>query len=298
MIISASRRTDIPAFYSEWFFNRLEEGYVITRNPMNRLSLSRIVLTHEAVDGIVFWTKNPGPMLGRLDSLDKYIYYFQFTLNPYDKDIEQGLPDKDILIDSFRKISESIGRERVIWRYDPVLLNEKYSVKYHMDSFKALAGSIAPYTEKCTLSFLDYYAKIRSQLQSRDIYSPSETQREDIVCGFSEIARDMGIYLDMCAEPGDFTKFGVTAARCIDAERLKRLGAKNVKELKDKNQRPECGCARSVDIGAYNTCLNGCIYCYANSGGRAEKNYAAHDVQAPVIIGELRGDERIRERNE
>ena len=158
MIISASRRTDIPAYYSEWFINRVKEKYLYVRNPMNIHQIGKISLDRNVVDGIVFWTKNPIPMLPRLDQLKEYIYYFQFTLTAYGPEIESGLPSKNIkLIPAFQELSNKIGKERVIWRYDPIFLNERYTMDYHKKYFRVLASKLAGYTEKCTISFLDLY---------------------------------------------------------------------------------------------------------------------------------------------
>ena len=161
MIISASRRTDIPAYYSDWFFERIRAGYVLVRNPMNTHQVSRIILSPDVCDGIVFWTKNPLPMLGRLSELSDYPYYFQFTLNAYGRDVEPNIPQKDsVLIPGFIKLSRLTGRERVVWRYDPILLNEKYTLGYHLKYFEKLAQRLHPYTEKCIVSIVDNYRSI------------------------------------------------------------------------------------------------------------------------------------------
>ena len=153
MIISASRRTDIPTYYSEWFFNRLKDGFVYVRNPMNIHQISKIPLSPDVVDGIVFWTKNPTPMLNRLDELNQYIYYFQFTLNSYSVDVEPNIPSKNnIVIPTFQKLSQKIGKDKVVWRYDPIFFNQKYTLDYHVKYFRMLADKLAGYTEKCTCS--------------------------------------------------------------------------------------------------------------------------------------------------
>ena len=159
MIVSASRRTDIPAYYSEWFFRRLEAGFVCVRNPRNPHQVSEIPLSPDVIDGIVFWTKNPIPMLPYLDRLRDYPYYFQFTLNPYGTDIERNVPSKNnIVIPAFQRLSSEIGKARVVWRYDPILLTEKYSMEYHITYFRLLADRLADYTEKCTvLSLIHIY---------------------------------------------------------------------------------------------------------------------------------------------
>ena len=156
MIISASRRTDIPTYYSDWFFNRIKDGYVCIRNPMNIHQISKVSLDPTVVDGIVFWTKNPIPMMGRLDELRDYMYYFQFTVNPYGPDVEQNVPSKSkIIIPTFKELSKKIGKNRVIWRYDPIFLTQKYSIEYHEKFFSKMAEILSAYTDKCIISFLD-----------------------------------------------------------------------------------------------------------------------------------------------
>lgn len=159
MIISASRRTDIPAFFSDWFLNRLREQYAYVRNPVNLHQVSRISLSPDLVDCIVFWSKNPAPMLTKLSALENYMYYFQFTLNGYEKDFEANLPALTERIETFQKLSGYIGKERIIWRYDPIIVNHKYTVDRHIETFKYLTAQLAPYTEKVTISFVDLYAK-------------------------------------------------------------------------------------------------------------------------------------------
>jgi len=142
MILSVSRRTDIPNYYSEWFYNRIREGFLYVRNPMNPHQISKISLSSDIVDCIVFWTKNPANMMPRLDELQNYKYYFQFTLTGYGKDIEPNIPNKrKDLIKTFQNLSERIGSEKVIWRYDPILLNEKYISEYHIKAFKEIASN-------------------------------------------------------------------------------------------------------------------------------------------------------------
>ena len=289
MIISASRRTDIPNYYSGWFFNRIKAGYVLVRNPMNASQVRKINLSPEVVDGIVFWTKNPVPMLERLEELREYTYYFQFTLNPYGKDVEPNLPSKnDLIIPSFRKLSGKIGKERVIWRYDPILFNEKYTMDYHVKYFKALAAKLHAYTEKCTVSFLDFYRKTERNTKHLKLIDPPLEQKIELMQKFAEIAREFGLSLDACAEALDLDRFGIKHASCVDKERFERLLGAKLIVGKDKNQRPECGCAESIDIGAYNTCKNGCYYCYANYSAKAviARTYSNHNPSSPLIIGE------------
>lgn len=283
MIISASRRTDIPAYYADWFFYRLRQGYALVKNPFNGRQISRVSLERKDMDGIVFWTKNPIPMLDRLDALEGVPYYFQFTLNPYLEDIEPNLPQKSSLAQAFRSLSLKSGRLSVVWRYDPILFNDRYTPQFHIKAFKELAARLAPYTEKCTASFLDDYLKIRSALKREGVYFPSDALKEDIICSFADIAKSEGIYVDTCAEEGDFKRYGVRGAACVDAERLERLGASGLEHKKDASQRPSCNCVKSVDIGAYYTCMSGCVYCYAGNlkRGCIQADYRLETLAAP-----------------
>lgn len=299
MIISASRRTDIPSFYSEWFFNRLNEGYVLVRNPMNCRQVSRISLSPDVVDGIVFWTKNPAPMLDKLDALEKYPYYFQFTLNAYGQEVEKGLPSKDgELIPTFASLSKEIGRERVVWRYDPVFLNEKYTIDYHIRCFEKFAEKLSPFTEKCIISFIDMYRNIKNNIRPLNIQAPTEAQQYEMMVCFARIAQKYGISLDTCAESNDFGTFGVRRAHCIDKERLEKISGFSLDIDADKNQRKLCGCVMAIDIGAYNTCQNGCLYCYANHSQKTlVKNLALHNPQSPLLFGEVEEGDTVRERD-
>lgn len=298
MIISASRRTDIPSYYSKWFFNRLKDGYVYVRNPMNPHQISKVSLSPDVVDGIVFWTKNPAPILNLLDGLCDYPYYFQFTLTPYENDIERNLPSKDDnIIPIFQKLSSQIGRERVVWRYDPILLNEKYTLQYHIKHFRMLCDKLADYTEKCTISFLDIYKSINRNVTSLGIRSLSFEEAEEIAGCFSGIAKGHGIYIDTCAEVIDLSKYGIAHSSCIDRCRLERIGNYRLNVFKDKNQRKECGCVSSIDIGAYNTCKNGCVYCYANFNQTLVNNCCkCHDQNSPLLYGKVSSEDIVKTR--
>ncbi len=298
MIISVSRRTDIPFCYSEWFFNRIKAGYVYVRNPMNPHWISEISLSPDVVDGIVFWTKNPAPMLDRLDELRDYTFYFQFTLNPYGSDVEQNVPSKnEVVVPAFQKLSSAIGKERVVWRYDPILLNGKYTLQYHIRYFERLCDKLADYTEKCTVSFLDLYKNIQRRISPLGIIAPSQGQMEELMGSFCEIAGEHGIYIDTCAEEADFSKFGIQHACCIDVKRLERIGQYKLDVGRDKNQRTACGCASSTDIGTYNSCKNGCVYCYANFNQKIVNDCCGrYDVNSPLLCGSLTPDDRIKPR--
>ncbi|MEA5040720.1 MAG: DUF1848 domain-containing protein [Clostridiaceae bacterium] len=298
MIISASRRTDIPAFYSDWFFNRLREGYVLVRNPMNPHQIGRVDLMPETVDGIVFWTKNPLPMLDKLYLLREYSFYFQFTVTSYGIDVEPAVPSKNkAMIPAFCRLSEQLGPERVIWRYDPIFLTPKYSAEYHAEYFEKMARRLAGYTCRCTISFLDYYRGTARRLAGLSPLPFSEAEQRKLGGLLAEICRSYGLEVDACAEMQDFRDLGIGRARCIDAGLLGRLRGRPLQIPKDKNQRPECGCAASVDIGAYDTCRSGCLYCYAHHSDLAlQRNCASHDPMSPLLVGKPEPEDKIRDR--
>lgn len=298
MIISASRRTDIPNYYSEWFLNRVKAGFVYVRNPMNARQISKVDITPEAVDCVVFWTKNPAPMLDNLNKLEGYHYYFQFTITSYGKDIEPAVPSKGHeIIDTFRRLSDKIGRERVIWRYDPILLNEKYSMDHHIEYFSKLAEKLRSYTEKCTISFLDVYRKNKSKLIALNINPINGEEKRALAAQLVKIAKSYDLRMNACAESIELNDLGIARAKCIDGELIERIIGCKINAKKDKNQRLECGCAASIDIGAYDCCPNGCGYCYANSSAKiAEKNFALHGANSPLLHGTPSAGDKIKER--
>ncbi|MDE6517174.1 MAG: DUF1848 domain-containing protein, partial [Acetatifactor sp.] len=287
MILSVSRRTDIPNYYAEWFMSRIREGFCYVRNPMNPHQVSRIDLSPQVVDCIVFWTKNPADMMKYLEKLQDYTYYFQFTLTGYGRDIEPNLPDKrEKLIPTFQELSRRIGREKVIWRYDPIFLNERYSADYHLKAFEEIAGKLAGYTERVVVSFVDMYAKIRRNAAAHSI---RETAKDDMIClagEMAQIAADHHLRIESCAEQIELQDLGIQHGSCIDKDLIERLLGCRLAGGKDKNQRKECGCFESVEVGTYNTCLNGCKYCYANfSDEKVKESVKLYRVDSPLLCG-------------
>lgn len=299
MIISASRRTDIPTFYSDWFFNRIKEGFVLVRNPMNIHQISRIRLTPDVVDGIVFWTKNPLPMLARLGELKEYMYYFQFTITPYGKDVEPNVPTKpEEIFTAFKRLSDAIGADRVVWRYDPILISERYPLDYHIRAFAKIAEELHDYTRKVTISFIDEdYRGVKSNIKELALLDFPAAKQIQLSASLAEIAHSYGLKIDTCSEKIDLQQFGIEHARCIDDRLFSQLLACNLNVDKDKTQRLECGCVASIDIGMYNTCRNGCRYCYANySLNTVAGNFSKHNPLSPLISGEVGSDDRINNR--
>ncbi len=287
MILSVSRRTDIPAFYTEWFMERLRQKYVLVRNPFNIHSISRIPLSPENVDAIVFWTKNSKPIHKYLDEIDKlgYKYYFQYTITPYKNDLEEEVQDKKEIVETFKKLSEKIGSEKVVLRYDPVIITSSYSIEYHIKAFEKLCRHLKGYTHKVIISFIDYYNNTYKNIKSHNVYNISHIDMEIIAENFSSIAKDNGLIIESCAEQIDLERFGINHGKCIDNELIEKITGYKLSVGRD-NQRNACGCIKCIDIGEYNTCMHKCLYCYANINKEAAfKNNKLHDKKSPLLIG-------------
>lgn len=295
MIISASRRTDIPAFYSDWLFNRLKEGFVYVRNPMNIHQVSEINLSPDVVDCIVFWTKNPKPMLDRLDELSDYHYYFQFTLNPYATDVEPDVPNKGKeVIKTFIELSEKIGADRIIWRYDPILLSEKYSIEYHAKYFERLANDLNGLFSKCVVSFIDIYKKNAKRCTENGLSELDNSQMYAVAEQIANISKKYNFPVASCAENINLDGLGIEHNSCIDKELIEHLIGSKIIVQKDKNQREECGCVESIDIGSYNTCIHGCSYCYANYNmDNVRLNHSLYDANSPLLCSTLTDNDKV-----
>lgn len=291
-VISASRRTDIPNHYAPWFAQRVKEGYVLVRNVRDFHQVRKIDLRPESVACIVFWTKNPEPMRPYLDALEAYAYLFHYTITPYGTDLEPRIPPMGESIDSFRRLADKIGSDRMIWRYDPVLINKSYPLGYHIESFAYIARKLEGYTKQCTFSFMDKYPHLETQIASLGIEMIGEHVRNAIAHSFALHCASFGMRLVTCAEPYDFERFGISHGSCIDPDMVERISGYAMAERRDKGQRPDCRCAPSIDIGMYNTCLNLCAYCYANhSEKRVHANYAQARTSSPFLVGTLgKGD--------
>lgn len=300
MILSVSRRTDIPAFYSDWFFNRIKAEFVDVVNPFNANQVSRIKLNPEVIDCIVFWTKDAAPMIERLDELKNYNYYFQFTITPYGKDVEPGLLEnqtKSDIVSTFQKLSEKIGKDKIIWRYDPILLSRTHSIDWHFEQFERLIDKLSPFTNRCVISFLDLYTKTKHNTQPLGIKEITFEEMNQIAAGFSKIAQGKNIEIQSCSEKIDLANYGIKHGACIDKEIIENVIGKKIIIDKDKNQRQECGCMTSIDIGQYDTCVHLCAYCYANFRPNIAKvNFENHNPKSSLLFGEIRADAKITER--
>ncbi len=284
MILSVSRRTDIPAFYCDWFFEQLGNDYVLVPNPINPKKIAKIKLEPMKIknvevdllgqknvevegnlEGIVFWTKNPKPMIKRLNEFGDIKYYFLYTLNAYPKNVEANLPSLEERIETFKELSKHCP---VLWRYDPILLADGIDVEWHKREFEKLCRELSGYTKHCKISFvIESYSGC-----SKNVWAPNLTQKHEILAAFSQIAKENNIQIEACAESGDWSKYGIAPSKCIDGEIFEELLAEKFKEknifVKRKNNKLDgtrkfCGCMPAVDIGRYDTCRHGCNYCYA-----------------------------------
>lgn len=297
MIISASRRTDIPAFFADWFLKRIEEKYAYVRNPMNIHQVSKIDLSPDVVDCIVFWSKNPKPLLNRLQKLNNYMYYFQYTLNAYGPDMEQNLPPLEDRIKTFKELSKAIGRQRMIWRYDPIILNEQYTIGWHTERYAYIAQELSSCTDKCIISFIDLYPGISKRIQDKNFHKLHTEEKRALAKEFSAIAHAHDFTVDTCAEDIELSDLGIGHAHCIDGRLISNLLGCSIDSEKDKGQRPECGCSASIDLGLYNTCQNGCVYCYANHNEKMrQQNFHAYSINSPLLCSQLTDLDTIRER--
>lgn len=298
MLLSVSRRTDIPACYADWFFQRLREGFVLIRNPVNPRQVARVSLSPDVIDGMVFWTKNPLPMLDRLHALAAYPYYFQCTVTPYGTDLEPNVPGKGrVILPALQRLADAVGPDRVIWRYDPVLISRAYDEGYHAAYFERMARRLEGYTDTCTISFIDDYRSTARNANALGLVPMEAAGMRRLAATLSTIAKGCGMTMNACAEALDLSREGVLPASCVDAARIARIGGRPLRSRRDKNQRPACGCSASIDLGAYNTCSNGCLYCYANYDDRRIPGHvAAHDPKGPLLTGSIGPDDSIYDR--
>jgi DNA repair photolyase len=268
---------------------------VYIRNPFKANQINEISLRPEDVGSFIFWTRNPKKFIDKLDKLNKYYYYFQFTVTPYTQEIEPNVPAKNEIIKTFQTLSERLGREKMIWRYDPILLSGTINLSYHLMHFEFIAKQLHKFTEKCIISFLDMYKKCERNLKNTDVTVPDRGQIIQLSGGLKSIAQTYDLKLETCAEEIDLLEMGISHGRCIDNELIERITGRKIITQKDKNQRKACGCIESIDIGTYNTCIHGCLYCYANSNIKTvEDNFNAHNSKSPLLVGEISSKDIIK----
>lgn len=293
MILNTGSRTDIPAYYSDWFFNRIAAGYVYVRNPYYPSQITKYLLSPEVIDIMVFCTKNPTPMLERLSLLSGYDTFWFVTITPYGQDIEPHVPPAGQIIHSFKQLSAAVHSSRISWRYDPVFITDRYSVDYHIEEFARMAKSLSGYTSQCVVSFIDLYEKTKRNFHG--VHSVTDSEQEILISAFSEIAKENNLQIHLCCENAAFVRENVDADGCMSQAVLeKALGCK-LNVPRKKAARSECSCLLGADIGAYNTCGHGCLYCYANYDRQTvEKNMRLHNPSSPLLIGNVTENDVVK----
>ena len=291
MILNVSGRTDIIAFYEEWFIKRLNEGYIDVRNPFNPKLVSRINISD--VDLILFCTKDPIPILKDLDKI-KIPYIFHVTITPYKNDIEPNVPSKSNIIEAVKKISQIIGKENIYVRYDPIFLSDKYNIEYHIKAFNRLCTLLNGYVKTIIVSFLDEYKNVIKNKNILKYRSFTENDYEQIGINFSKIAKDNNMQVQTCFENRNLIEYGFIKGECLSHELAYKLTGKKYKSWKARKG-DKCNCVEMVDIGVYNSCKHFCKYCYANyDESIVNNNFKNHDINSSLLVGNLEKDDIIK----
>ncbi len=295
MIINTGGRTDTVQYFTKWLLKRFEEGFVYSRNPLFPNKVNRYELAPDKVDCVIFCSKNYAPILNDITKItEKFNTYFFYTITAYGKDIEPNVPSIETSIETLKKLSNIVGKNRLAWRYDPVLLTETYTVQTHLETFEKMAKEIAPYVDRCIFSFVEMYKKLETNMP--EIIPFTDENKTAIAAGLGEIAGKYNIFLQTCGTNGDYTKYGIHQSGCVTLEILGKANGVKFKNLKHKGMRNGCHCIESRDIGAYDTCMNGCKYCYANKNPKkAFENYKFHNPDSPMLLGDLRKTDELQE---
>lgn len=291
MILNVSGRTDIVAFYTEWFMNRYKEGYVDVRNPFNPIQVSRIKF--QDVDAIVFCTKNPIPIINHLKEIKKPIL-FHVTITPYKKGIEPNVPSKKQIIESIKELSKIVGIDNLFIRYDPIFLSKDYNIDYHIKAFDRLCSILKGYVKTIIISFIDNYKNVKKNQQILKVQDFTEEDYKQIGLSFSRIAKANNMTVQTCFEEHNLVEYGFKKGECLSHElAFKLTGKANFKKWSAR----KCNCVEMVDIGVYNSCKHLCKYCYANYGeNKVTSNFKNHDPNSSLLVGHLRDDEVIKPR--
>lgn len=293
MIVNTGGRTDTVQYYTDWLLNRFSEGYVLSRNPLFPNKVTRYELTPDKVDCVVFCSKDYSPILPRLHEItDRFNTYFHYTITAYGKDVEPGVPSMEDSVSTLVRLSGMVGKQRVAWRYDPVLLTDRYTVETHLETFERMTPLIAPHVDRCIFSFVEMYRKLDRNMP--EIVPLTDDDKYALAEGLGSIAAENGMVIQTCGTNGDYTRFGVQRSGCMTLDILGRANGVEFRDLKHKGMREGCHCIESRDIGAYDTCLNGCRYCYANSSpDKARENRRRHDPSSPLLLGRLEPDDTV-----
>lgn len=298
MIINTGGRSDTVQYYTQWLLNRFRKGYVLSRNPLFPNKVMRYELVPDKVDAVIFCSKNYEPILPHIHEItDRFNTYFHYTITAYGKDIEPGVPSIDESIETLKKLSSIVGRKRLAWRYDPVLLTEDYTIERHFRTFRKMAEELSPYIDRCIFSFVEMYKKL--EVNMPELIPLSIEDMDTLAEGLGRIAKENGIFIQTCGTNGDYSRYGIHSSGCIMLSMLGKANEVEFRDLKHNGMRRGCHCIESRDIGAYDTCMNGCRYCYANRNPRkAFENRKLHDPESPLLLGTLNDGDTIIEGNQ
>lgn len=289
MIINTGGRTDAVQYYTDWLLRRFAEGYVLVRNPRFPEKVTRYELDPAVVDCVVFCSKNYEPILPRLHEItDRFNTYFFYTITAYGRDMEPGVPDIIASIKTLIELERIVGRERIVWRYDPVLLSERYTTEAHRRTFDDMVSRLAPHVSRCVFSFVEPYRKLDRNMP--ELLPLMEEERVYMAELLGGVAHEHGLRLQACATREDFSAYGVERAGCVALEALGAANGVTFRRLVHRGMREGYACMEMRDIGAYNSCPNGCRYCYANADARgaAQTFRERHDPTSPLMLGHLR----------
>lgn len=295
MILNVSGRTDIVAFYTDWFMNRYHEGFVDVRNPFNHNLVSRIDFSD--VDAILFCTKNPIPILNKINEINKPII-FHVTLTPYKKDIEPNVPPKGEIVEAIKKLSKIIGKDNLVIRYDPIFISAKYTLDYHIKAFENLCSLLDGYVSKILISFLDDYKNVRKNKKVLNFKELEESDYKAIGENFSISALKHHMIVHTCFEDRNLTEYGFSKDECLSHELAYKLTGKVYKKEWKARKEGKCHCVQMVDIGVYNSCKHFCKYCYANYDEKqVQDNFINHDPNSSLLVGKLNESDIIKKRS-
>ena len=295
MILNTGCRTDIPAYFSDWFYRRVAEGYVMARNPYRPELVTRYALDPQVVDVICFCTKNPAPMLPRLAELDAFRQFWFVTRTPYGSEIEPRVPRKADVLASIRQLSDAVGPQAVGWRYDPVFLSERYTVDFHLRAFERMAEELEGSVSFCVVSFIEIYEKVRRNFPEARAVSAADQRL--LTTELVRIGAEHGIAIRLCCEDASLSRYGAITDGCMTQEVLEQsCGIQLDVPRSKRSPRDKCQCLLGADVGAYNTCMHGCRYCYANYDQRTvERNFRLHDPASPLLIGHVQPGDVVRD---
>ena len=293
MIINVGGRTDIVNYYTPWLLNRLREGYAYSRNPFARENVYKLSLKPEDVDCLLFCSKNYQPMLKHIGDIDeKYNILCNYTITAYGKDIEPKVPTINQSIKTLKRLSGIVGNNKILWRYDPILLTEKYTIEKHLETFEDIVEKISPLVYRCIFSFVDMYKKVEENMP--EIIPLTEEDKVKLLKGIGEISERYNLYTQSCATNESYDKYGIHAAGCTTREILEQAHNVVYKNVKGTGIRENCHCIPSRDIGAYNSCLSECKYCYANRKPEIPKNVIKlHDEKSPLLLGHIKENDKL-----